>query len=201
MTATTGFEWQGLAAVLADALPSPLLVLDQEVRLQAFNRAAEPLLSGPLTLVLNRRCGSAIGCVNHALASNGCGTSEVCADCPLRHAVTQALGGEPVRRERTLVQRRSDNGSPQDIHLLLTAAPLEHQGRRLVLVILEDISELTALKSIIPICSYCKRVRTDDEYWAEVEVFLHEHLNADVSHGICPECYDLKIKALGLAKR
>lgn len=45
------------------------------------------------------------------------------------------------------------------------------------------------LQSLLPICSYCKRVRNDQNYWTQVESYLGEHLDVQFSHGICPSCY------------
>lgn len=46
------------------------------------------------------------------------------------------------------------------------------------------------LQSLLPICSYCKRVRSDQNYWTQVESYLGEHLDVQFSHGICPSCYE-----------
>jgi len=32
------------------------------------------------------------------------------------------------------------------------------------------------------------RIRDDKGYWKQIETFLHEHSNANFSHGLCPEC-------------
>ena len=60
----------------------------------------------------------------------------------------------------------------------------------------ERVSELQAalnnvkqLRGLLPICSYCKRIRGDDHYWQQVEGYIAEHSNAQFSHGICPSCY------------
>jgi hypothetical protein len=53
---------------------------------------------------------------------------------------------------------------------------------------LEDISELVALRRILPICANCKKIRSDDGYWAEVEAYFAENLEVDFTHGICPTC-------------
>ncbi len=55
---------------------------------------------------------------------------------------------------------------------------------------LEDaLSRVKRLQGLLPICSYCKRVRNDDNYWQQVETFITQHSEAAFSHGICPECY------------
>jgi len=45
------------------------------------------------------------------------------------------------------------------------------------------------LQGLLPICSYCKKIRDDQNYWQQVEVYVAEHSGAQFSHGICPECY------------
>jgi len=50
------------------------------------------------------------------------------------------------------------------------------------------LSEIKTLRGIIPICSYCKKMRDDEGYWNQVENYIQKHSEADFSHGICPEC-------------
>jgi phosphoserine phosphatase RsbU/P len=52
---------------------------------------------------------------------------------------------------------------------------------------LEDVRQL---RKLLPICSYCKRVRHDEIYWTKVEFYLSERLDMRFSHGICPSCFD-----------
>jgi len=44
------------------------------------------------------------------------------------------------------------------------------------------------LTGLIPICAHCKSMRDDRGYWQHVEAFLRDHSDAELSHGICPEC-------------
>lgn len=54
---------------------------------------------------------------------------------------------------------------------------------------LEDaLTHIKRLQGILPICSYCKKVRNDQNYWQQVETYIGEHSDARFSHGICPEC-------------
>ncbi|MCI5120472.1 MAG: PAS domain S-box protein [Candidatus Electrothrix sp. AUS4] len=50
------------------------------------------------------------------------------------------------------------------------------------------LCEIKTLRGIIPICSFCKKIRNDDGYWEQVDVYLHKHSEADISHGICQDC-------------
>jgi hypothetical protein len=48
--------------------------------------------------------------------------------------------------------------------------------------------EVKTLQGLLPICSYCKRIRDDQGYWKQIEVYIAAHSHADFSHGLCPEC-------------
>ena len=44
------------------------------------------------------------------------------------------------------------------------------------------------LRGLLPICSYCKKIRDDKGYWEQVEGYVSRHTDASFSHGICPDC-------------
>jgi PAS domain S-box-containing protein len=49
-------------------------------------------------------------------------------------------------------------------------------------------TEVRTLRGFLPICSYCKRIRDDENYWQTIEAYLSMHTDALFSHGICPRC-------------
>ena len=54
---------------------------------------------------------------------------------------------------------------------------------------LEDaLAHVTKLRGLLPICAWCKRVRSDGDYWQSVEGYLAELGDVRLSHGICPPC-------------
>lgn len=54
---------------------------------------------------------------------------------------------------------------------------------------LEDaLEQIHTLQGILPICSCCKKIRDDQGYWQQVEVYIRKHSRAQFSHGICPDC-------------
>ena len=55
-------------------------------------------------------------------------------------------------------------------------------------IVQEKIAELKILRGLLPICSYCKKVRDDQGYWTQIENFIRDHSEAEFSHGICEEC-------------
>ena len=50
------------------------------------------------------------------------------------------------------------------------------------------LSEVKVLRGLIPICAACKSIRNDKGYWEQIEVYVHDHSEAEFSHGICPDC-------------
>ena len=56
------------------------------------------------------------------------------------------------------------------------------------------LSHVKLLQGILPICSYCKKIRNDLDYWQTVETYVSAHSQAEFSHGICPECYESTVK-------
>jgi DNA-binding response OmpR family regulator len=53
----------------------------------------------------------------------------------------------------------------------------------------EALTNVKQLRGLLPICSYCKRIRGDDQYWQQVEGYIADHSDAQFSHGICPSCF------------
>ena len=60
----------------------------------------------------------------------------------------------------------------------------------------ETLERVRTLEGIIPICSYCKKIRDDQQYWLQVEEYISERTQARFSHGICPACRDRVIAEL-----
>ncbi len=58
------------------------------------------------------------------------------------------------------------------------------------------LSEIKTLRGIIPICASCKKIRDDEGFWSQVEVYVSDHTEADFTHGLCPDCFDREIQDL-----
>jgi sigma-B regulation protein RsbU (phosphoserine phosphatase) len=52
----------------------------------------------------------------------------------------------------------------------------------------DALANVKQLHGLLPICSYCKRIRGDDQYWTQVESYIAARSDAQFSHGICPPC-------------
>jgi hypothetical protein len=50
------------------------------------------------------------------------------------------------------------------------------------------IEEIKVLRGIVPICSFCKKIRDSEGHWRQLETHLSKHSEAIFSHSVCPEC-------------
>jgi sigma-B regulation protein RsbU (phosphoserine phosphatase) len=55
-------------------------------------------------------------------------------------------------------------------------------------------NELKTISGLLPVCAYCKKVRDDHNYWERVENYIERNSKIQISHGICPECYETVTK-------
>jgi len=55
--------------------------------------------------------------------------------------------------------------------------------------ILKFTTQVRQLEAFLPICSYCKKVRDDHNYWTQIEAYINERTGSEFSHSICPDCY------------
>lgn len=65
----------------------------------------------------------------------------------------------------------------------------------------EALSQVNQLQGMLPICSYCKKVRDDQNYWQKVEHYISDHTDVQFSHGICPDCYERVIREFEAQKQ
>jgi sigma-B regulation protein RsbU (phosphoserine phosphatase) len=56
------------------------------------------------------------------------------------------------------------------------------------------LAEVTELRGLLAMCMYCKGVKVRHDHWQKVENYLVDHSDIQVSHGICPSCYESVVK-------
>jgi PAS domain S-box-containing protein len=172
---------------LFDAFPSILFVVDADVRIVFWNAAAAQLIGTDKKQIYQRRGGEVLHCIHSTDVPEGCGRAEFCKDCVVRNAVNEAMQGTTVFRKKNRMELRA-KGKVLEIHALVTTAPFRYEDKTFVLLSLEDISELIQLRSMLPICSSCKKIRNDKDYWESVDMYFNTHLDIEFTHSICPDC-------------
>jgi CheY-like chemotaxis protein len=66
--------------------------------------------------------------------------------------------------------------------------------------IIQWVSRVQRLETLLPICSYCKKIRDDHNYWQQIEGFIQERTGSQFSHSICPDCYQGVVRAQMVAE-
>lgn len=60
----------------------------------------------------------------------------------------------------------------------------------------QALAHVQRLQGLLPICSYCKKVRNEANYWEQVDSYFSSHSDLDFTHGICPACAERLMKEL-----
>ena len=119
-----------------------------------------------------------------------------------RTAVDFIAPEEREKVKRNMVSRREQSYLTSGLKKDGTTFPVEiqgrmfsYKGREVRVSAIRDLTrqkqaeeEIKTLRDILPICLFCKKVRDDKGYWEQVDIYIHKYYNADISHGICPEC-------------
>jgi PAS domain-containing protein len=171
-----------------DAIPSPLFVVDDDVRIRAFNAAASPLMGEAPTLVFNQRGGEALHCIHSTEAIGGCGASVACKTCVIRNAVGETCASGSVVRRTQRMQLVGPSGA-RDVYVLVTTSPLRHSDGPRALLIFQNMSDLLTAQGFVPVCMHCRKVREEGKEWTPMETYLKTHLDVDITHGLCPDCF------------
>jgi DNA-binding response OmpR family regulator len=164
----------------------PILCADGEAARRAL-READP----PLVAILDRSMPPPDG-----LALCG----EIRADAALRSIYVILLTASDTRDD---IVDGLDSGADEYIVKPFDAAVLQARLRTAVRIatlqreLARNVSELQQalanvkqLSGLLPICSYCKRIRDDGQYWQQLETYLSVRTEAQFSHGICPACLE-----------
>jgi hypothetical protein len=118
----------------------------------------------------------------------------------------------PIRANRNIVgllqlnDRRKDcftldmihfyEGISASIGVALMRKQAEKERERLITELETTLSRVKQLEGIIPICSYCKKIRDDQDDWHGLEKYITDHSEALFSHSICPACFEREIREL-----
>ena len=61
--------------------------------------------------------------------------------------------------------------------------------------------EIATLQGLLPMCSWCRKVRDDESFWHNVDDYLAHHSELRFSHGVCPDCAARVRQEMGLKAR
>jgi transcriptional regulator with PAS, ATPase and Fis domain len=145
---------KGFLKSLFESIPCGVLIIDGDRRVLAVNNVVERTFGISGAEVMDHRGGEALRCVNASKNPKGCGFAEECITCRVRNTALEALAGNQIHRKKAKLQL-SVNGKTSDMQLLVSAAPFDHEGKRLAVIILENMTELNTLR---------RRLKTDQSF-------------------------------------
>jgi len=64
----------------------------------------------------------------------------------------------------------------------------EEERERLVQQLLKALAEIKQLSGLLPICSFCKKIRDEQGSWKQIETYISQRSDTSFSHGACPTC-------------
>lgn len=109
--------------------------------------------------------------------------------------VNEEVYTDPQGNMRTILTSKAAFRDPRGRRLLvgvahdITKRKLAEQDReRLIAELRDALAKVRMLTGLLPICAACKKIRDDEGYWSQIELYLKKHANIEVSHGLCPEC-------------
>ena len=172
-----------------DTIPDYIALIDTSYKILRVNRPMARLLSREPQEVVGRRCYELVH-----------GRGEPWHDCPHQ----SALDGDCCVSREVFDQHLG-------VPLLVTCAPFheetgaligtvhvardiseqkraEDAQRQLIAQLQAALSKVQLLSGMLPICCSCKKIRDDQGYWKQIEVYIRDHSEAEFSHGFCPEC-------------
>ncbi len=145
---------EGFLKSLFESIPCGVLIIDGDRRVLAVNNILEQTFGISGAEVMDQRGGEALRCVNAFKNPKGCGFAEECITCRVRNTALEALEGNQIHRKKSNLQLLVDEKT-RDLQLLISAAPFDHEGKRLAVIILEDMTELNTLR---------RRLKTDQSF-------------------------------------
>lgn len=128
------------------AIPCGVMIVDNDRRVLVVNSVIERVFGVKDEEVTGKRGGEVLRCVHVHDSPEGCGFGPFCRTCLVRQTALDAISGKQINRNRANMELLV-KGKPRDMTILVSAAPFDHQGERLAVVMMEDITELSTLRA------------------------------------------------------
>ena len=88
----------------------------------------------------------------------------------------------------TMIPWKKDSAILVTLRDVSVRIKVEQEREKLIKELQDAMDNIKTLKGLLPICSFCKKVRNDNGYWEQVEVYVRDHSDAKFTHGFCPDC-------------
>ncbi len=176
---------------LYHSAPEAIVILDNEDRVLRINREFEKLFGYTLEEIAQRPINEVI--VPEAMRSESIYLTQTVAQGQVvsAEAVRKRKDGEFIHVSILGTPILTENGQVGVYGIYRDITERKHreaERERLLNDIQDALGKVKTLSGLLPICASCKKVRDDNGYWNQIEVYVSEHSSADFTHGICPDC-------------
>jgi hypothetical protein len=129
--------------ILLNNINSCVLLLDKDVKLQAFNDSLKTIFSNKEDEdILYKRCGEAIGCAYQIEEQQDCGKTSKCCYCELRvAALTSYMNNETIYKDHISKPFINSNNQKVDKHLQFSTRLFQFENEKYIMMIIEDITK------------------------------------------------------------
>ena len=129
--------------IILDNINSCILLLDNEMKLQAFNNPLKTIFSNKKDEdLLYKKCGNAIGCAYQIEAQKDCGDTQFCCNCELRMAAFNSyFYNEAIYKQQTIKPFFTYDNIKVNKHLQFSTRLFKFNSDKYIIMVIEDISK------------------------------------------------------------
>lgn len=175
------------AEMILDGLGDPCTIVDRNFSVCYENEAAQELWGSNY----GKKCYA----IYHHRQSpcEICHSAEVFADAKIHKEEKLAhIQGSEHHLEITSAPLKDDTGKVFAVvnitHDVTIRKMTEKSKEHLIRELQASLAKTKRLNGLLPICSYCKKIKDENGAWQQLESYLRSHAEVEFSHGICQEC-------------
>lgn len=169
---------------IIDTMTDGLVILDVENNILDANPPVQKLLGHNLKAVIGKNIMDFLP--DNVVLRRGINQIE---DTTFEVSLNTADGQKYFEVHTSPLSKINDGGGKSIVFHDITQWKIsETERENLVHRLQTTMAEVKTLSGLLPICASCKKIRNDQGYWQNVEEYVHQHSEAEFSHGICPDC-------------
>ncbi len=181
-----------LYLTMLESIADHISMIDKELNIIWANKTARKWFGND---IIGKKCYKIFHKSDEPCKPYPCITLKAFQDCKIHEHETKVIDKDSCVRHfhssANIALRDNENNPTAVIEISRDITDLkliEEERDKLIKKLQDALENASNLRGLLPICSSCKKVRDDDGYWHQVEVYIRDHSDADFSHSICPDC-------------
>ena len=194
---------------VTQGITESILLISRDYKILWANRTAIAQIGLPMNEIVGNSCYAATHHQESPCESpdEPCPLSELLATGTFKtaqHSHYDKDGNETVVEVNVYPVKDSAGNITELVHVsrdITERAGFEQEIEDKVVQLEASLARVKQLEGILPICTYCKKIRDNKENWHQMEEYISKHSEADFSHGICPECFKKQMIEVNAMKK